>query len=103
MRESWKARGIHVITLLTESPDRGAPTLETANAWKQRFDLEGTAVVDDPGKSFRDTIGEESAPYPYHLLIDPRTMQIVEVSAGFDGRGDFPSVVELARKNARRP
>jgi hypothetical protein len=101
LRDGWSARGIHVITLLTEGVDRSPATLDTALAWKRRFGLEGTAVAADPALSLRGTLAEAQAPYPYEIVIDPRTMRIVDVSAGYDGKGDFPSVVALAERNAR--
>ena len=101
LRGKWKAQGIRVITLLTQGGDATPATVETAKVWKRRFRLEGSAVVADPQRSFRSTAGQMAAPYPYEVLIDPRTMKIVSVDAGFDGRGDFPAAVELAKRNAR--
>lgn len=101
LRDGWSARGIHVITLLSEGTDRSPATLDTALTWKQQFRLDGTAVAADPALSLRGTVAEAQALYPYEIVIDPRTMRIVEASAGYDGRGDFPSVVALAERNAR--
>ncbi|APR75668.1 Hypothetical protein A7982_01014 [Minicystis rosea] len=100
VRGEWKERGIRLITLITQSGDATPATVDTARIWKRRFGLDGSAVVADPEKSFRSTAGQIAAPYPYEVLIDPRTMKIISVDAGFDGRGDFPAAVELARRNA---
>jgi hypothetical protein len=102
LRGGWSARGIHVITLLTEGVDGSPATIDTALAWKRQFGLNGTAVAADPGLSLRGNLAEAEAPYPYEIVIEPRTMRIVDVGAGYDGRGDFPSVVRLAERNAPR-
>lgn len=102
LRNGWRERGIRVLTLITQNADTTPANAETARAWQRRFHLEGSAVVADPARSFRGTVGEDLAPYPYHLIVDPRTMNIVSVDAGYDGRGEFPALVELARENAAR-
>lgn len=101
VREDWKARGIQVLTLLTQGANHKPATVDTALAWRDRFGLEGTTVAADPGMSFRDTVGEELAPFPYELVIDPRTMEIVSVDVGYDGKGDFPDLTALAERNRR--
>jgi hypothetical protein len=34
------------------------------------------------------------------MVIDPRTMRIISVEAGFDGVGEFPALRQLSRVNA---
>lgn len=100
LRSEWRGQGIHVLTLLTQAADASPATPETAIAWKRRFGLEGTAVAADPQRSLRGTAGEQAAPYPYHMVVDPRTMRIISVEAGFDGRGEFPALRRVSRINA---
>jgi hypothetical protein len=97
---TWRTQGIHLLTLITQAVDRSPATVDTAVAWKQHFGLDGSAVAADPMVSFRQTIGEQLAPYPYQVIIDPRTLQVVNVNAGWDGSTDFPDVDALAAMNA---
>ena len=97
---SWHAQGIHLLTLITQNVQRQPATVDTAVEWKQHFGLDGSAVAADPLVSFRDTIGEQFAPYPYQVVIDPRTLEVVSVNAGWDGSTDFPDVTSLAARNA---
>lgn len=96
----WRSQGIHLLTLITQATDRTPATVSTAVAWKQHFMLNGAAVAADPDVSLRTTVGEQFAPYPYQVVIDPRTMQIVSVNAGWDGSNDFPDLTNLAMRNA---
>jgi hypothetical protein len=97
MRNGWRERGIRVLMLVTESADRRPATVATAHAWGARFGGEGLTVVADPGYSFRDTAGAALAPLPFRVLVDPRTMAVVDVSVG--GTNDYSSVLALAEKN----
>lgn len=97
----FREHGIHVLTLITQNGDASPATPDTAHAWQKHFGLDGSAVVADPSRSFRGTAGEDLAPYPYEVIIDPRTMEILSVDAGYDGRGDFSALLDLARANAR--
>lgn len=103
LRSSWGGRGIRVLTLLTENADRTPATIDTAATWKRHFELgDDAAVVADPERSFRDSPGQQMAPYPYQVLINPRTMEIVSVGAGYHGDSDFLLLLELAQENASR-
>ncbi|MFT3770592.1 MAG: hypothetical protein QM820_34630 [Minicystis sp.] len=102
MHGDWRGRGIHVLTLITQRIDGRPADDQTALVWKRHFGLDGTAVVADPARSFRGTPGESAAPYPYEIVIDPRTMRIVNVDAGFDGVGDFSALLDLAETNAKK-
>jgi thiol-disulfide isomerase/thioredoxin len=97
MRNGWRERGIRVLMLVTEGADRTPATVATAHAWKQRFGGEGMTVVADPGYSFRDTAGAALAPLPFRVLVDPRTMAVVDISVGTPR--DDSSVLDLAEKN----
>jgi thiol-disulfide isomerase/thioredoxin len=97
MRHGWRERGIRVLMLVTEAADRTPATVATAHTWAQRFGGEGLTVVADPGYSFRDTAGAAAAPLPFRVLVDPRTMAVVEIAVG--ATRDFSSVLALAEKN----
>jgi hypothetical protein len=97
----WNQRGIHVITLITQAADTTPATADTAMQWRRQFQLDGSAVVADPLRSFRETAGQQMAPYPYEIMIDPRTMKITSVDAGYRGEVEFVPLVNLARTNAR--
>jgi len=99
LHDGWRGRGVRVLSLITQNLDMSPATVETAAEWRRQFRIDG-AVVADPSRSFRETAGEEAAPYPYEILIDPRTMKIVRVDAGFRGDGDFAPMLDLARRNA---
>ncbi len=97
---AWRTQGIHLLTLITQDVQHQPATVSTAVQWKQHFGLDGSAVAADPMVSFRSTIGEQYAPYPYQVIIDPRTLQVATVNAGWDGSTDFPDVTSLAAMNA---
>lgn len=97
MRDGWRERGIRVLMLVTEGADHTPATVATAQTWEQRFGGDGLTVVADPGYSFRDTAGAALAPLPFRVLVDPRTMAVVDISVG--GTRDYSSVLALAEKN----
>jgi hypothetical protein len=93
----WQELGIKVITLMIDDAQPNQPaTLKTAEAWKAQFKLEN-AVVADPSFSFAPPTGG-SIGLPYQVLVDPRTMTIVDVQEGYSG--SHASTLELAAKNA---
>jgi hypothetical protein len=92
----WSGKGIRVLTLLIQDGLGKAATPFTALSWKSSFGLDSVAVAADPSFSFAPTGGRIGL--PMSILIDPRTMKIVSVEAGFSG--DFSAVERLARKNA---
>jgi len=92
----WGAKGIHVLTLMIENGSSQPATIDTALAWKDQFKLE-TAVAADPGMSF---VGQGSGEIglPVEVVLDPRTMTIVDRQEGYSGY--YPSLEQLAAKNA---
>lgn len=92
----WEEMGIKVITLMIEDVNQGqAATVTTAEKWKKQFKLLN-AVVADPKFSFAPPTGG-SIGLPYQVLIDPRTMTIVDVQEGYSGQ--YTSTLDLATKN----
>jgi hypothetical protein len=98
MSNGWHQRGIRVLMLVTETADRKPATVGTALEWRQRYGGDGLSVVADPGYSFRDTAGAALAPLPFRVLVDPRTMAVVDIAVG--STNDYSSVLALADKNA---
>ena len=92
----WESLGIKVITLMIEDVDPAQKaTVATAEKWKKQFKLLN-AVVADPKFSFAPS-GGGSIGLPYQLLIDPRTMTIVDIQEGYSG--DHSATLDLAAKN----
>lgn len=100
MANGWKEMGIRVLTLMIEDATSKPATTKTAFAWKTAasHELMSTAVAADPGFSFAPS-GGGSIGLPYTLVIDPRTMQFVEIQQG--SSGSYPELEALAQKNAQ--
>jgi hypothetical protein len=101
---SWNALGVQVLTLVTQTNQNEPATLATAEQWRTENSVTDVWVVADPGDTFpSDTI-------PHDLLIDPRTMKVVDDmdNDNYDaappasdptGEAPDPSVAALATKN----
>jgi hypothetical protein len=100
MQGSWIRSGVRVLMLVTEAVDRTPATVETAKVWHDRYGGDGITVVADPGYAFRDTAGERLAPLPYRLLVDPRTMEILDIDVG--APASFDDVLSLVEKNDQK-
>ena len=95
----WKEMGIRVITLMIEDINQGqAATVTTAEKWKTKFKL-ANAVVADPKFSFAPLTGG-SIGLPYQVVVDPRTMTIVDIQEGYSG--EYASTLALAKKNGAK-
>ena len=70
-------------------------TLTTATSWRNNFDLQAYATVADPNFTFA---GFGSVGLPLQIIVDPRTMQIVDRIEGFSG--DYAEAIQLANQNA---
>jgi len=96
MQGAWGELGIRVVTLVLEDGDGEMAEEAKALEWKQTYGLESSAVAADPYASM--SIGGFVATTPLHVLVDPRTMQVVDRSEGYDP--DDPELVALAERNA---
>jgi len=92
----WSGKGIRVLTLMIEDENMNPATTQTALDWKNAFGLTQIAVAADPNFTLSPSSG--AVGLPMQVLIDPRTMQIVEVDQGYSG--DYSSVEQLAQQNA---
>jgi hypothetical protein len=90
----WQQKGIHVLTLMVENAASQPATLQTAQQWKQTYQLT-TAVAADPGYSF---VGSSSSiGLPLEVVVDPRTMKIVDREEGYSG--DYSKLEGVALQN----
>jgi hypothetical protein len=90
---SWAGMGIKVLTLMIEDDNSNPATPPVALAWKNQFGL-SNAVVADPDFSFAPP---GSVGLPLNVIIDPRTMKIVDTEEGYSG--DYTTLTQLAQKN----
>jgi hypothetical protein len=85
----WKAYGIVVLSLIIETSNYEPASVSTAEWWRASFDLQDTYVLADPSQHLF------SADYlPYEMLINPRTMKIVET-----GELAESTILSLAQQN----
>lgn len=91
---SFASKGIRVLTLMVENNSGAPATTATATSWRSYFGLEDFATAADPNFTFA---GFGSVGLPLQILVDPRTMKIVDRTEGF---GDYSAVTQLASQNA---
>jgi hypothetical protein len=72
-------------------------TLRTALNWRNEFKLDSITVAADPDQSLVDTTSDTLG-LPYNLLIDPRTMKVVDRLEGYSS--DHSALESLAETNA---
>lgn len=94
---TWGPAGVAVVSLIAENSKQQAASVADAKSWKDAFGLDHVAVVADPRYSLVTTTSSEIG-LPYTVLVDPRTMKIVEVFEGWAGRPE-PAVLDLAQQN----
>lgn len=91
---SFKQKGIRVLTLMVENQSHAPATLSTAQTWRNYFGLQSFATAADPDFTFA---GYGSVSLPLQILVDPRTMEIVDRIDGYYG---YSAVIQLANQNA---
>lgn len=94
MSSSWAAAGVVVVEIMIENANGDPATAQTAKSWKDYFGIKSAWVTADPQFQLRSQAADT---YPYEVLVDPRTMKIVETQAG--GSMD-DAVMQLATQNA---
>ena len=98
IKASWAALGIRVITLMVDDAQPGTPaTIKTVQGWKTMFHLDNSTVVVDPGFTFAPP-GQMTIGLPVEVIVDPRTMKLVDSQEGFSG--DYSTLLALAKKNS---
>lgn len=93
MPAKWKDLGIKVIQLLVSDSNGDPASTAIAFAWKNKVKA-SWAVGIDPGFTFAQ-IG--SNPYPIQIIVDPRTLTIVNRIEGY--HAELPELEALAKKN----
>lgn len=93
MTEGWAAAGVVVVEVLIENASGDPATTQTAKSWKDYFGIDSAWVAADPEFQL---MSQAADAYPYEVLVDPRTMKIVETQAG--GLLD-DAVMQLANQN----
>lgn len=94
-QSEFKSAGIRVITLIVEDNAGNPATMSTASSWRNNFGLTMYATVADPDFHFA---GQGSVGLPLQIIVDPRTMKIVDREEGF---GDYTALTQLAAKNKK--
>jgi hypothetical protein len=74
---------------------RGQPYQDAVN-WKSNFSLSSVAVAVDPNFSFAPA-GQMTVGLPVQTVIDPRTMQVVDIQEG--STGNHTMLLNLAQMN----
>ena len=93
MAGKWQSLGIQVIQLLVTDGSGKPASASTALAWRDKIKAPWPVGI-DPEFTFAQ-IG--SNPYPIQVLIDPRTLTLVDRITGY--RAELPEVEALAEKN----
>jgi hypothetical protein len=94
---TWGPMGIKVLTLMIEGQTNGVKaTYQDAVDWTTQFGLDAIAVGVDPGFSFAPA-GQMTVGLPVQTIVDPRTMQVVEITEGYSG--NHTTLLNLAHKN----
>ena len=91
---TFAQKGIRILTLMVENANGAPASLSTATSWRDNFGLDAYGTAADPNFSFA---GFGSVGLPLQILVDPRTMKIVDRSEGFGG---YAAVTQLADQNA---
>ena len=96
MKNEWEALGIRVLTLMIEDAASKPATIDTALQWKQQYKLTTTTVAANP-EFFFSQLAQGTIGLPFLVVIDPRTMTLVETQQGYPF--DETKLVETAKKN----
>lgn len=93
---SWQLQGrmIKVVTLLVDATDGKVITPQTALNWKMEYQQSLGSVGVDP---LMIMLPEQFFGWPYHTIIDPRTMSVVGIQSGIID--DYKVLEALADSN----
>ncbi len=103
MLSNWRQEGLNikVLTLKIEDSNGTKPaSMEGANHWRDTYNLDTSYVGYDNGFSMIPRTGGGSVRFgtPLNSVIDPRTMEVIDVIQTFDPT--YGSLIELARRRA---
>ena len=93
---SWHLQGrmIKVVTLLVDATDDKVITPQTALNWKMEYQQLLSSVGVDP---LMMMLPEQFFGWPYHTIVDPRTMSVVGIQSGIID--DYKMLEALADSN----
>jgi hypothetical protein len=91
----WLTEGVAWVSLVIQDLNMAPATIANANTWRIEFKLQGSYVFADPGFDFGHS-GQNGL--PTNILVDPRTMKIVNIVEGYGGPDD-QSIDQLAAQN----
>lgn len=93
---AWRSQGrnVKVIVLLVNTPNNGTVGPVNALNWKSKYYLVNAAVGADP---LMTMLPESFFGWPYHTIVDPRTMHVVGTQEGIIN--DYAAVEKLADFN----
>lgn len=92
----WKGRGAKFVMALAQDRSGKSPSKTTVDQWKSSFPAINFDLVVDPTSSF---LPPASTGFPTCLLIDPKTMKVLEVMPGVTSDGSIPGLDELLTRN----
>ena len=103
MLSNWQRDGLNikVLTLKIEDSNGTKPaSMEGANHWRDAYNLNTSYVGYDNGYTMIPRTGGGSVRFgtPLNSVIDPRTMEVIDVIQTFDR--SYGSLLELARQRA---
>jgi hypothetical protein len=82
------------VTLLVEDLDHGPATLTMAETWRDHYALTKVGVVADPKFTFKKPSGNG---IPMNVLVDPRTMVVLDKFQGAPDRAEVDALVANRR------
>jgi thiol-disulfide isomerase/thioredoxin len=97
----YDALDIRVVTLVVQDMNQAPATTTTAQQWKQQYGLTDITVAADPTFSFAP-LDESSVSLPVTIVVDPRTMKIMQVNQGYIAAYPLapdPEAVSIAKLN----
>jgi thiol-disulfide isomerase/thioredoxin len=92
--QQYNGKGILVIDAVGSNADQSPATLATATQWKSQFGIQSAAVVADPNWDFSNP---SETTIPITVVIDPRTMSVLEA---YSGEMDPSDILQRAAQNA---
>ena len=100
---NWRQEGLNikVLTLKIEDSNGSKPaSMEGVIHWRDNYDLDTSYVGYDNGYAMIPRTGGGSIRFgtPLNSVIDPRTMEVIDVIQTFDR--SYSSLLELARRRA---
>lgn len=92
----WQSRGIRILLLVARGGSGAPAVLETAAMWRENFGADLVDIAVDPNFTFA---AAATNGMPVQVVVEPSTMQIVEVESGYSE--DYSVLDSVARSNGR--